>query len=728
MLKRQVAFFLLIFTLLFFSSPVAADTGASHRLAVMIVLDRINLEDLNGDYPNIRGLMDRGVAGLMNIRTARNYDPASSYLTLGAGTRAHAGGKGKKALMAFEAYETSDAGSAFEMYTGVTAAKSDIVQLDIPAIISENKKQDHEIIPGLLGELLKNNGIPVSILGNADTPLEKNRLAALIAMDTSGVVNSGYVGSDINKKDSKSPFFVKTDYEKLYAKFIELKAKGGLIVIHLGDTVRANDCINLVTPKMYEYHRKKALKDADEFIGRVAAALDLKKDLLMIVTPFPSHQGYSERKLLTPFIAAGPKMDPGLARSATTRRPGIISNIDIAPTVLDFFRIPVPAVMLGNPIESIDFSGAYNFLLDTNRKAVNTYIQRAYLIKPYVAMQIAVSIAFLLLIYFKKNWLAFAKPFILANMAVPLVFLVLPLLPGETLFYRYAWTFIISTAVASIGMRFKSTLGAITFISLLTASAITADLLSGARLLGTSVLGHDPIAGARYYGLGNEYEGVLIGSTTIGITAMLDEIKIKNRLTSLAVSLFVFGSVFYLISSPFFGSNVGGAISAYGAFLTTLLLLSGSRLNLKTFGGIGAGMALMLALLFFLATVVGPPSHISQTVALVKENGINPVFSIATRKLSMNYRLFKYTPWTRVLITTIAVIISLSFRPPDTMKKIFSRYQQLYAGFAGASIGCILGFIFNDSGIVAAGTMAIFLGLPVLLLIAEEITVHRQVD
>ncbi|TYP58533.1 hypothetical protein [Thermosediminibacter litoriperuensis] len=728
MLKRQVAFFLLIFNFVLFSSPVAADTGSSRKLAVMIVLDRINLEDLDGDYPNIHGLMDRGVTALMNTRTAGYYDPASCYLTLGAGTRAHAGGKGKEALMAFEEYKVADAGSTFEMFTGIAVPRSAIVELDIPAIISESKKQNHEIIPGLLGELLKNNGIPVSILGNADTPSEKNRLAALIAMDTTGVVYSGYVGGDLNKKDGKSPFFVKTDYEKLYAKFDELKEKGGLIVIQLGDTVRANDCINLVTPEVYEHYRRKALKEADEFIGRVAAAMDLKKDLLMIVTPFPSHRGYAERNLLTPFIAAGPKMAPGLARSATTRRPGIISNIDIAPTVLAFFRIPVPAVMLGNPVESIDFSGTYDYLLDTNRKAIYTYVQRPYLIKSYVAMQIAVSIAFLLFIYFKRNWLAFAKPFILANMAVPLVFLVLPLFPGETLFYRYAWTFIITAAAVSIAISFKSTLGSIAFICLLTASAITADLVSGARLLGTSVLGHDPLAGARYYGLGNEYMGVLVGSTAIGITALLDEIKIKNRLTSLAVGLFVFGLLFYLISSPFFGSNVGGAISAYGAFLTTLILLSGSRLNLRTFGGIGAGMAVMIALLFFWATVAGPPSHISQTVALMKEMGIEPVFSIITRKLSMNYRLFRYTPWTRALITTIAVIISLSFRPPDTMKKIFSKYRQLYAGFLGASVGCILAFIFNDSGIVAAGTMAIFLGLPVLLLIAEEITVHRQVD
>lgn len=201
---------------------------------------------------------------------------------------------------------------------------------------------------------------------------------------------------------------------------------------------------------------------------------------------------------------------------------------------------------------------------------------------------------------------------------------------------------------------------------------------------------------------------------------MMDKIRPMRHRISLALCFVAFVFSFYLISSPSFGSNVGGAVTAFGAYLTTLILLSGSKLTLKTFSSICIGIVLMLILFFLLATVAGPPSHISQMIELVKADGIEPVISTITRKLAMNYKLFRYTPWTRALITTIAAMISLSFRPPNTMKKIFKKYNHFCAGFSGASLGSVLALIFNDSGIVAAGTMAIFLGLPVILLISDE--------
>ncbi|WP_187694850.1 hypothetical protein [Fervidicola ferrireducens] len=696
------------------------DSNNFPKTAVMIVLDRIDLEDLAGDYPNLKNLISGAAVGLMNTRPGGNYDPASCYLSIGAGSRAHTGGKGKNAFMAFEKYESIEAGSAFKLYTGLSVPNNAVVQLDIARIIEESKRQNYEVKPGLLGEILKNSGIPVSVLGNADTDHEKNRMAALIAMDSNGIVHSGYVAGDINTRDESSPFFLKTDYDKLYRKFMELKKKGGLIVIHLGDTARANDIVDLVTPELYENYRVKALKDCDEFFGKIIDNLDTKRDLLLVVTPFPSFNGYREKKLLTPFIAIGPNLNRGLAISSTTRRAGIIANVDIAPTVLSFFQIPVPVEMFGHPIESVYFTNAYDHLLKLSEKATLTYTYRPYFIKSYVVMQILVSLTFLFFIYYRKNYLVFIRPFLLASMSLPLTFLLLALIPGENnIFYMFFWTIIITIAAVIIASKAKSTAGAVSLISLSTALAIVADLLSGGKLLGSSVLGHDPIAGARYYGLGNEYMGVLVGSTVIGVTTLFDNLKINRQLLT-AMGILIFSISFCLISSPSFGSNVGGAITACGAYLTTLILLSGSKLNFRTFVGILAITAFFTLLLFLFSVVSGPPSHISQTVDLIREGGMKPAVSIVIRKVSMNYRLFKYTPWTRALVTTIAALISLSFKPPNTMKKIFKKQSNFYAGFTGTSIGSILALIFNDSGIVASGTMAIFFGLPVLLFIADE--------
>ena len=53
-----------------------------------------------------------------------------------------------------------------------------------------------------------------------------------------------------------------------------------------------------------------------------------------------------------------------------------------------------------------------------------------------------------------------------------------------------------------------------------------------------SMLGYDPIGGSRYYGLGNEYMGVLIGSLVIGCMVLLDLVEKKKRIRPLIFVLF----------------------------------------------------------------------------------------------------------------------------------------------------------------------------------------------
>ena len=66
------------------------------------------------------------------------------------------------------------------------------------------------------------------------------------------------------------------------------------------------------------------------------------------------------------------------------------------------------------------------------------------------------------------------------------------------------------TLVLSVGFR-AHYYKAFVFVALITLLALDIDLLTGATMIKSSVLGYDPMAGARYYGVGNEYMGVMIG-------------------------------------------------------------------------------------------------------------------------------------------------------------------------------------------------------------------------
>ena len=607
----------------------------------------------------------------------------------------------------------------YENYTGVKPEEKNILVLDIPKIISENKNKDYDVIPGLLGEKLKEAHIPVTLLGNADTFEQKNRPAGFIIMDTRGIIEKGEIGTGLLRKDINSPYLVQTDYDRLYNLFLHYKEQGGLLVIHLGDTIRADNYANNVSVERYTYFREKALRKADDFLGKLLTALDLSKDLLMVVTPYPSSEGYKNNNLLTPFFLVGSGVEKGYAFSATTRRPGLITNLDVAPTILSFFDVTIPSLMLGNPVEGYPAQDTFASLLLLNKQIVSTYTQRATLIKPYVGFQVILSLIFLLFLFFKKNWLNFLRPLIIAGMSIPFVFLVLGKIAGDGLGNKYFWLIIFTLLIVMFThFLFKKNLTAIAFLCLVTSGGIIIDLILGAPLMKVSMLGYDPIGGSRYYGLGNEYMGVLIGSLVIGCMVLLDLVEKKKRIRPLIFVLFLI--TFYLILSPSYGSNVGGTISAFGAFSVTLLLSYGVKFRIKHFLVLSCGLLITIIILFLVVAPLSPPSHISQTVEVIKEGGISSAFLIIVRKLTMNYKLIRYTIWTRGLLAFLVVIAALLYRPPFILKRIFNQNTNLYIGCIGAGVGCLLAFIFNDSGVVAAATMMIYVALPVFLLVINQ--------
>jgi len=719
---------LIVLILMLSESPFQSQAAETYtkkdnsKSAILIILDRINIEDIyGGEYPNIKKLAEIGTKGLMNIRTAVRYNPANGYLTIGAGTRAVVPSDGGKAYSFSEVVEGEKAGIIYENITGVKPLNGSVLVLDIPSIIAENKKQDYEIIPGLLGDTLKKNDINVTLLGDADTSKEKGRLAALVGMDSLGMVKRGEIGQSFTIRDIESSYLVKTDYHKLLEAFGEYKgsSQDGLLIIQLGDTTRADNYQSFVLEGRKELLRRKAIAEADNFIGMVLKEIDLQKDLLLVVTPYPSQAGYNEKNLLTPFFMAGPHLNTGLAFSATTRREGIIANIDVAPTILTFFGVKVPELMIGYPIVSkASFEGIQK-LYEMNQQIQSTFVQRAYIIKPFVGLQIIVSLSFLLVFFFKKRWLNVIRPFILASLAVPFILLILSLFSSNSLLANYFWLilFMIFFTIL-ITFVFRDTLSAIAFISLITAFSILLDLFQGAPLMKVSSLSYDPIGGSRYYGLGNEYMGVLISTLTIGLMAILDKYKAGKR-EYLVITL-IFSAAFYLILSPDYGSNVGGTISAFGAFTVTLLLALGVKVRWWHLLFIVLGIFLALLVLFFFISPKTSPSHISKTVELIQTRGWQSLALIFGRKLAMNYKLLKYTVWTRALLTSIVVLVALLYKPPYLIKIIFKKYRFLYSGFIGTGVGCLLALFFNDSGIVAAATMMIFIALPVLLLVIDE--------
>jgi len=515
-----------------------------------------------------------------------------------------------------------------------------------------------------------------------------------------------------------------TDYEKLYSSFTHYKGEGGLIVIHLGDLIRIYDMGDAIEDSMYHNHRMEIIKEADSFVGNVSRDVEKSKGLFIVATPFPSLKGFREKAYLTPLMVLGPDFDEGLAISPTTRRPGIVASVDIAPTILAHFGVTKHPSMLGSALEHVPSQNSLQMLIKTNLQVVTTYVQRANIIRSFIAILIATTLCFLTVVVFKPQGLRYIRPMIFASMSVPPALLLLPIADSPEIAMKYFGSAMIITVMVFICLALKDSLKALSFICLLAVLGIIIDLALGSPLMMRSVLGFDPIVGARYYGIGNEYMGVLIGALVMGLMCLL---QLASSSGQLELPLYhrcavaVFFIALFMIASPRYGSNFGGTLAAYTAFFITLSLMVKVRLHKKTAIPLLTGVITVFAVIITAVVILGPPTHISRAFATIQDRGVDSLVRIAERKVLMNWKLFRYTPWTRALVTTIAACMTLFFYPVNILRAVFERYPYVHKGFLGSSMGCMVALAANDSGIVAAATMMIYIALPLFLLVIDEI-------
>jgi len=304
------------------------------------------------------------------------------------------------------------------------------------------------------------------------------------------------------------------------------------------------------------------------------------------------------------------------------------------------------------------------------------------------------------------------KNILLSTMIVPFVLLIIPLFNTGNLISVYLTIIIVTGFLTFIVQRFFKEIDAIIILSGITTLAILLDLINNGFLIKTSLLGYDPIIGARYYGIGNEYMGVLIGSTLVFATALLDRFKIRRDM-SIVIFLITVG----IIAFPKLGANVGGTITAVFAFTFTALRLFKLHISLKHFIIIGLLVFIVVAMMAIIdIKFIDGQSHLAGAIEQITYGGPKTLFMIVNRKVSMNLRLIGVTIWSKVLLTTIIILAIMFYRPVKMIYRLGKTFPNLSTGWTGIITACIVGFVVNDSGIVAAATGIIFLAMSMLYL------------
>lgn len=246
---------------------------------------------------------------------------------------------------------------------------------------------------------------------------------------------------------------------------------------------------------------------------------------------------------------------------------------------------------------------------------------------------------------------------------------------------------------------------------------INFDIIMGSQLMKRSIIGYDPIIGARYYGVGNELMGVLLSTVILLGSIMMENTKKRWYI----VILFLLNIM--LVGSPQIGSNFGGTISLVFACLYFLFRTFGIKINLRSLFYISTIVTITILITGFFDLYLNPnPSHFGRTINMIGENGFFTIVDIIIRKMKVNFRLIGISIWSKVLYFSLISNILLVIFLKEEIKLFFTRNKCIAFGLISSLVGCITGILLNDSGVLLSALSSIFNTLFLVYIIID----HRQ--
>ncbi|MBM7624655.1 hypothetical protein [Sporohalobacter salinus] len=712
-MKIKVFLIMLIFCLVI-SQTVIADSSEGFTLFIM---DQVSLQEIiQTKTPNIDHLINQGAVGLMNARTSGSLTPPDTYLSIGAGRRANSDKIGNNNF-------------------NVQSGKVKIINNKFSQLITANMNGRYSAYPGALGEQLEKANKQIAVIGNSDYygkdgKYHLGREVALIGFNEEGEIPFGDIGPKMVQSNSAYSKNLLTDQDYLLKKFNEYRSKVDLIIVESGDTARIEKKRELINEDKFEGLKETAIKRVDKLLGKLLTKIDLTQERIMIVIPTPSDEAQQKGRKLNLTVLAGSGVKHGLLTSSTTKRSGIITNLDIAPTVLTLLGIKEDSSkLIGNFLGSIKDKKPLAKLRRLDNEINKTFTWRPLLIKGFILLQIITLGLAAVVILAKKRVTPILKKMaeylLLTLLAIPIFLLFFTYFVKINIYLIITLFLLFSSGMAYLLRQyFDHELVPILLLANLVSFLLVFDLWSGARLIKTSVLGYSPVIGARYYGIGNEFMGLLIGAVLIGITGIFDYFSSFKQWEDYILLLF-FVLVVVTIGHLQLGANFGGLLTSLAAFGFTYGLIKGYLFNFRKILVIIILIGLLAGSLV-IYDALSPKyesTHIGRTIRLIKVNGFSVIAKIASRKLKMNLKLLRWTIWTKVIIAFI-IILAIMFRyPVGVVKNIIDDYSYLRYGFGGVICGSIVTMLVNDSGVVATATLLLYPVIAFVYLVIRRIEI-----
>ncbi len=693
------------------SAPASVAPTAGAEKVLLVGLPGLRWDDVGtGVMPTLDRLAAGGAVAAMSVRTRSDTPTVSEgYASLGAGSRVHAGpvadaAVGRDGAVLVPAAAEIRAGAGRHLPTG----------------------------PGALGDALHAAGRRTAVVGTADLAAGLSELsipghpnvarpAAVALMDSRGIVDGGSVSADeLLVDDRPAPFGQRADVDVMASRTLAALAGADVVLVDPGDLSRSAALIQIDAAEVYvERTRTAALANADDLLGRLHAGLP-PGTLLLVISVTPPAAEWR----LTPVVASGAGVVGGYLHSPSTRRVGLVTLTDLAPTVLDAIGAPVPDALTGRALRYHPAPASpdrYDRLVRLDRDGA--WRERVWLPVTTVFIVAQVGLWFLIgyAVFSRTQWvpwpgLRFAA---IAVAAFPLATLLLRALPNVARMGDAALAFLVALDLAIVAVAWRARrrpLSPLAWIFGVTVALLVADVATGARLQLAGILGYSPQTASRWFGIGNTAFGVLAGASLL--LAGLHVAHAPRRREALVAVAAMMAVVTFVDGAPFLGADVGGVVTLVPIGGLALLALAGGRLTWRRASVAGGATAGALAALTAL-DLLRPPearTHLGRLASETLKSGDGSLFATLARRGGVTLDGIIQNVWTAVTPVIAVLVLVTLLRMPWARTRV-PPGTPIRVGLLAAIVAGLVGMAVNDSGVIVVAMVMVCVG-PLLALLA----------
>lgn len=460
----------------------------------------------------------------------------------------------------------------------------------------------------------------------------------------------------------------------------------------------------------------------DEALAEVLA--DAPAGTAVVLVSLPSGQAPGVA------VVSGGGYPSGYLESYSTRRAGIVTDEDIAATVLSMAGRGEEAVGSATSVveDSAPVSARLERLVRMDRSLRAMERLRVPLQSAYTTFMALLVLAGWLLAERGRAharygyWSMVLRRALVFGLCVPAAGTLLHVVDAFPAAPERAVALLLASAAfvwifAQFAWHRWGTAGALAFVGIVSAAVLALDQLAGAPLSVSGLFSYSPLAGFRFYGMGNEGAAILVGALMTGIALEIDAARppVAGRQWTIAIA----GAVaVFVAAAPVFGANAVVAVWGTIAFAALFVAVRSVRVRVIDVLGIAAAVVAAVAIVVAIDRLVPGATHVSRAL------GESPggVFALLRARAVTSVRIFTASPLPAVVLALAAGFAALCARPTRRMRAALESHPVFARAIAAGLLGGAVGTVVEDSGLVVLALILLFLaGSVVALMLVPDV-------